>query len=59
MEQKAASPACPICGHPVPLEECKTDECGRAVHGDCYAIKVMLENGASRANGNGKYLDET
>ena len=23
---------CWICGKPVPLEECKTDDCGRPVH---------------------------
>ena len=30
-------PFCKICGWPVPLEECNTDECGSAVHERCYA----------------------
>lgn len=33
---------CWICGHKVDLETCKTDEDGKAVHEDCYALKVAL-----------------
>lgn len=27
---------CTVCGDPVPLEDCKTDEHGKAVHEECY-----------------------
>lgn len=33
-------PACAICGLPCKLEECVTDEYGRAVHKDCYRSSV-------------------
>ncbi len=32
---------CAICGHPVELERCKTDEDGDAVHEDCYVAKLL------------------
>lgn len=48
MERHTASPACWMCGNPVALEECKTDEDGQAVHERCYVEKVMLENEAGR-----------
>ena len=35
-------PACAICNKPVQLETSKTDENGRAVHGECYVLKVKL-----------------
>jgi len=35
-------PACAICNEPVQLETSKTDENGRAVHGECYVLKVRL-----------------
>jgi hypothetical protein len=34
------SPPCSICYKPVPLETCKTDEAGKAVHEECYALKL-------------------
>lgn len=34
------TPLCPICNQPVLLETCKADEQGRAVHEQCYAMKV-------------------
>jgi len=43
MERHTASPACWICGNPVALEECKTDEDGQAVHELCYVEKVKWE----------------
>ena len=36
------TPLCPICYKPVLLETCKADEQGRAVHEDCYTLKVTL-----------------
>jgi hypothetical protein len=37
---------CWICGKPVSLETCKTDERGKPVHEDCYVTVIRL-NGAS------------
>jgi len=37
-------PYCWICGTPVPLEDCKIDEQGRAVHENCYVARVIPEN---------------
>ena len=31
---------CCICAGPVPLETSKTDECGKAVHEECYVRKI-------------------
>jgi len=31
---------CGICGTPVELEHCKTNEFGQAVHGKCYASQI-------------------
>jgi len=36
------TPICPLCNQPVVLETSKVDEHGRAVHEDCYALKVTL-----------------
>jgi hypothetical protein len=33
-------PDCAICEKPVKLEESKADECGQAVHGECYVAKI-------------------
>ena len=33
-------PICSICNLPVPLSNAKTDEDGRAVHENCYLIKI-------------------
>jgi hypothetical protein len=35
-----AQTECPVCGEPVSLERCKTDEDGRAIHEDCYVRKI-------------------
>ncbi len=42
-------PTCSICDKPVPLEAAKTDEHGRAIHEDCYWIKVRSEHGSDSA----------
>lgn len=34
---------CVICGKSVPLETAKTDECGKAVHEQCYIWKIIFE----------------
>ena len=34
---------CSLCDKPVPLEACKTDEYGRAAHGECYALDIRLK----------------
>jgi hypothetical protein len=36
---------CSICGVPVRLDQCKTDENGLAVHSRCYVEKVSERNG--------------
>ncbi len=36
------SPACDICGEPVRLETCKTNDRGQAVHELCYVESVAL-----------------
>src|SRR5256885_16813233 len=35
-------PSCPICALPVTLETANTDENGRAIHEDCYVLKLAL-----------------
>jgi hypothetical protein len=40
-------PICGICGQPVKVETGKTDEFGRAVHEDCYVLKVRLHRATS------------
>ena len=37
------TPCCWICDKPVPLEDCKIDEQGRAVHESCYLTKVASQ----------------
>ena len=39
---------CWICGREVPLENCKTDEQGFAVHEVCYVARVALANESMR-----------
>lgn len=36
----SSKPACFICEKPVALETAKTDECGRAIHENCYVLKL-------------------
>ena len=35
---------CGICGKPVALENCKVDEHGLAVHGECYVVREALNS---------------
>ncbi len=37
-------PECWICGKPCPLENCKIDERGCAVHEECYIAKLAQKN---------------
>jgi endogenous inhibitor of DNA gyrase (YacG/DUF329 family) len=37
MEQRLTSVPCVICGKPVRLEECRTNDLGHPVHEACYA----------------------
>ena len=34
---------CSLCNMPVPLESSKTDENGKAVHEECYMLRLRLE----------------
>jgi hypothetical protein len=36
------TPTCWICGKPVVLETCKTDEHGNSVHEECQFLRVAL-----------------
>jgi hypothetical protein len=38
---KLRLPKCSICNEPVELETGKTDEDGKAVHEDCYVLRMM------------------
>jgi len=38
---------CSICNMPVPLSDAKTDEDGKAVHKNCYLIKLGLSEAVS------------
>ena len=40
--------SCPLCGMPVPLNLSKTDENGKAIHEECYALKMRLLRATSR-----------
>jgi hypothetical protein len=42
-----AFPRCSLCDKPVPLETSNTDEYGKAVHSECYALKVRLKQDQS------------
>lgn len=43
---------CLICGKPVAVETCKTDESGKAVHENCYVLKVKLEQASKDGHQN-------
>lgn len=38
VSEESVLPFCPVCNKPVPLETAQTDDNGRAIHGDCYAL---------------------
>jgi hypothetical protein len=44
MREENVLPQCPICKKAVPLETAKADEYGRAIHEQCYLLKVCLED---------------
>jgi hypothetical protein len=41
LEARSPSPVCRICKQPVPLENCKLDENGKAVHESCYVDELL------------------
>ena len=41
-------PRCFLCGKSVPLETCKTDENGNAIHEECYVLKMRLKPATSQ-----------
>ncbi len=45
-------PHCGICKQQVNLTESKADECGQAVHEDCYVSKLLSEKVYARAGYN-------
>ena len=49
---KSSPLLCRICGKPVAVEGCKTDDDGKAVHEDCYVLKLRLEQ--SNEDGHGR-----
>ena len=46
-KRKSSPLLCRICGKPVAVETSKTDGGGKAIHEDCYVLKLKLEQ-ASR-----------
>ena len=40
---KEFTAACRMCGKPIPLEECKSDDHGGPVHEDCYVAVAVGE----------------
>ena len=41
---------CRICGQPLAVEACKTDDGGKAIHEDCYVLKLKLEQASKDAH---------
>lgn len=39
---------CYLCDKPVPLEASKTDENGKAVHEECYLLKIRLREASTQ-----------
>jgi hypothetical protein len=42
------NPLCCICDKPVPLESSKGDEYGRAIHEECYLLKLRLQKATGK-----------
>jgi hypothetical protein len=42
---------CRICGKPLAVETCKTDDGGKAVHEECYVLKLKLEQASEDGHG--------
>lgn len=40
-QEDAGLTACGVCGEPVELESCKTNEYGKAVHQNCYIASIL------------------
>jgi len=40
--------SCWLCGKPVSLEACKTDEYGQSVHERCYVARLALEKASAQ-----------
>jgi hypothetical protein len=49
--KKPALPACPICNKEVQLETAKTDEVGRALHEECYLLRLNLKRSTTPTDG--------
>jgi hypothetical protein len=47
----AQLPRCSLCDKPVLLETSKTDEYGKALHEECYALKMRLKQAISTSEG--------
>jgi hypothetical protein len=41
-------PTCSICNEPVELEATKTNESGKAIHEECYVLKVRLKQATTQ-----------
>ena len=50
---------CRICGKPVSVETAKTDGDGKAIHEECYVLKVKLENATDDAHDGKESATET
>jgi hypothetical protein len=42
---------CWICGRDVPLVDCTIDECGRAVHEECYVARMKVQSESQSSSG--------
>ncbi len=41
-------PRCFLCGKPVPLDPSKTDENGKAIHEECYVLRMRLRRATNK-----------
>jgi hypothetical protein len=49
--RRPALPAYPICNKEVQLETAKTDEVGRALHEECYLLRLNLRRSTTPTEG--------
>ncbi|HTS36974.1 MAG TPA: hypothetical protein VMH04_14975 [Candidatus Solibacter sp.] len=47
----ASNLSCRICGKPLAINAAKTDADGKAIHEDCYVLKVKLERASHDGDG--------
>jgi hypothetical protein len=40
---KSGLPMCSVCNEPVELRIAKTDEDGKAIHEECYVLRIQLK----------------